>query len=152
MCEEIYESVDSLSQPLPSMSQVSTSSHQQSRATLRARLAKVQTRGRAQTREADVIREVKRASMKEKWGLSLAYRVTNYSLELLVTKVSMHSPVDKVGMKEGNTITMVNDWKVEAMEHPQAALSILLAGGFLLSIGWINSTDNGEGGQDMGSY
>ena len=152
VCEEIYESVDSLSQASPSMSQVSASTHPHSRATLRARLGKVHTRGRAQTREADVIREVKRASMKEKWGLSLAYRVTSCSLELLVTKVAMHSPVDKVGMKEGNTITMVNDWKVEAMEHPQAALSILLAGGFLLSIGWVNNTERGEGWQDMGSY
>eukprot|EP00091_Calanus_sinicus_P010812 TRINITY_DN24857_c0_g1_i1.p1 TRINITY_DN24857_c0_g1~~TRINITY_DN24857_c0_g1_i1.p1 ORF type:complete len:121 (-),score=32.33 TRINITY_DN24857_c0_g1_i1:106-444(-) len=107
--------------------------------------------GKAQTREADVVKEVKRGSMKEKWGLTLSYRITNFSLELVVTKVAKFSPADKVGLQEGNTITKVNDWKIEAMEHPQAALSIILAGGFMLSLGWLAGSQEGEGWLELGS-
>ena len=42
-----------------------------SNATLKAKVTRPAVQGKAQTREADVVKEVKRGSMKEKWGLSL---------------------------------------------------------------------------------
>ena len=67
-----------------------------------------------------------------------------------MTKVAKFSPADKVGLQKGNTITRVNDWKIEAMEHPQAALSILLAGGFMISLGWLDGCQEGEGLDELG--
>ena len=44
--------------------------------------------GKAQTREPDVIKEIRRGNMKERWGLEVVYRSTDsVSLELAVTKV-----------------------------------------------------------------
>ena len=111
--------------------------HPKSNATLKAKVTRPVVQGKAETREADVIKDIKRGSMKDKWGLNLSYRRSNYSLELVVTKVAMFSPADKVGLQVGNTITRVNDWKIEAIDHLQAALGILLAGGFIISLGWL---------------
>ena len=122
-----------------------------SAASLQAKVVRQVVQGKAQTRDADVVKEVKRGSMKEKWGVSLSYRITNFSLEVVVTKVAKFSPADKVGLQEGNTITRVNDWKIEAMEQPQAALGILLAGGFMLSLGWLAGEQEGEGWAELAS-
>ena len=44
------------------------------------------------TREPDVIKEIRRGNMKERWGLEVVYRSTDsVSLELAVTKVSYRS-------------------------------------------------------------
>jgi len=94
---------------------------------------------KAKTTEADVKKELKRGSMKEKWGLSLVYRMEDSRIELAVNKVSMFSPAAKAGMKTGDTILLINDWKVEAMDQIQAALNIFLAAGFSVTLGWANS-------------
>ena len=38
------------------------------------------------TREPDIIKEMKRGNMKEKWGLNFLYRIYNGRLELCVKK------------------------------------------------------------------
>ena len=91
---------------------------------------------KAKTTEADVKKELKRGSMKEKWGLSLVYRMENSRIELAVNKVSMFSPAAKAGMQTGDTILLINDWEVEAMDQIQAALSVFLAAGFSINLGW----------------
>jgi hypothetical protein len=149
--EDVSESVDCLQSSPTEQFLCKHSIQPQSNATLQAKVVRMVVQGKAQTREADVVKEVKRGSMKEKWGLTLSYRITNFSLELVVTKVAKFSPADKVGLQEGNTITKVDDWKIEAMEHPQAALSILLSGGFMLSLGWLDGTMEGEGWVELGS-
>ena len=121
-----------------------------SNATHKVKVTRPSVQGKAQTREADVVKEIKRGSMKEKWGLSLSYRISNFSLEVVVTKVAMFSPADKVGLQVGNTITRVNDWKIEAME-PQVAMGILLAGGFTLCLGGLEGRQEWEGWQELGS-
>eukprot|EP00092_Neocalanus_flemingeri_P011444 GFUD01012333.1.p1 GENE.GFUD01012333.1~~GFUD01012333.1.p1 ORF type:complete len:237 (-),score=72.09 GFUD01012333.1:95-805(-) len=153
-----HQTVKDESEPVPAQLLVKTeqfsckpSIQPSSPFTHRARVTRPIIQGKAQTREADVVKEIKRGSMKEKWGLSLSYRISNFSLELVVTKVTKFSPVDKVGMQVGHTITRVNDWKIEAMEQPQAALGILLAGGFTLSLGWLEGTQDWEGWEELGS-
>jgi len=91
---------------------------------------------KAKTTEAEIRKELKRGSMKEKWGLSLVYRMENSRIELAVNKVSMFSPAAKAGIKQGDTILLINDWKVEAMDQIQAALNIFLAAGFSVNLGW----------------
>ena len=95
---------------------------------------------KAKTRDADVKKELKRGSMKEKWGLSLVYRIQDSRIELAVQKVSMFSPAAKAGIQTGDTILLINDWNVEAMEQIQAALNIFLAAGFSVNLGWIKSS------------
>eukprot|EP00092_Neocalanus_flemingeri_P085876 GFUD01108116.1.p1 GENE.GFUD01108116.1~~GFUD01108116.1.p1 ORF type:complete len:237 (+),score=66.17 GFUD01108116.1:151-861(+) len=109
--------------------------------THQARVTRPIIQGKAQTREADVVREIKRGSMKEKWGLSLVYRMEDSRIELAVNKVSMFSPAAKAGIQTGDTILLINDWKVEAMEQIQAALNIFLAAGFSVNLGWIKTSN-----------
>jgi len=95
---------------------------------------------KAKITEPDVKKELKRGSMKEKWGLSLVYRMDNSRIELAVNKVAMFSPAAKAGMQRGDTILLINDWKVEAMDQIQAVLSIFLAAGFSVNLGWSKSS------------
>ena len=91
-----------------------------------------------ETREPDIRKELKRGSMKEKWGLTVVHRVGEGGrVELAIAKVAMFSPAAKAGLLPGNTIVLINDWKVEAMEQAQAALSILLAAGFSVQLAWL---------------
>jgi len=99
----------------------------------------IQATEKAQVTEAEVKKELKRGSMKEKWGLSLVYRMENSRIELAVNKVSMFSPAAKAGMQSGDTILLINDWKVEAMDQIQAALGVFLAAGFSVNLGWTKS-------------
>ena len=96
---------------------------------------------KAQTTEAAVKKELKRGSMKEKWGLSLVYIMEESRIELAVNKVSMFSPAAKAGIQTGDTILLINDWKVEAMDKIQAALNIFLAAGFSVNLGWTKSSN-----------
>ena len=105
---------------------------------------------KAPTREAEVKKELKRGSMKEKWGLSLVYRMEDSRIELAVNKVSMFSPAAKAGIQTGDTILLINDWKVEAMEQIQAALNIFLAAGFSVNLGWIKTSNCLEGWGPLG--
>ena len=148
---DISETVPCLMPGLTELTGCKQSIQPRSTASLLPKVVRPILHGKAQTREPDVVKEIKRGSMKETWGLSLSYRITNISLELVVTSVAKYSPADKVEMKEGNIITRVNDWKMEAMDHPKAALSILLAGGFFLSVGWLEGTMEGEGWVELGS-
>ena len=149
--EDIYETVPCLMPGLTELTGCKQSIQPRSTASLLPKVVRPILHGKAQTREPDVVKEIKRGSMKDKWGLSLSYRITDLSLELVVTSVAKYSPADKVEIKEGNIITRVNDWKIEAMDHPQAALSILQAGGFFLSVGWLAGTMEGEGWVELGS-
>ena len=78
--------------------------------------------------------------MKEKWGLDLVYRrhEDTLSLELAVARVSCPSPAHVSGLRSGHVITLVNDWKVEAMQVPEAVQTVLMAGGFFMTMGWLN--------------
>jgi len=100
---------------------------------------------KAQTTEAQVKKELKRGSMKEKWGLGLVYRMEDSRIELAVNKVSMFSPAAKAGIQTGDTILLINDWKVEAMDQIQAALNIFLAAGFSVNLGWTKTSSCLEG-------
>ena len=98
------------------------------------------------TREPDIVKEMKRGSMKEKWGLSLVYRVDDKGrLEIAVKKVGMFSAAAKVGIQAGNIVIQINDWKIEAMDQYQAALNIFMAAGFSVNLGWLKSEENLEG-------
>lgn len=98
------------------------------------------------TREPDLKMELKRGSMRDKWGLTLVHRMGEGGrVELGVSKVAMFSPAAKAGLLPGNTLVLINDWKVEAMEQVEAALSILLAAGFSVQLAWIASTEPLDG-------
>ena len=100
--------------------------------------------GRAVTHQADIIQEVRRGSMKERWGLDLVYRMhpDTLSLELAVARVTCPSPAHVSGLRPGQVITLVNDWKIEAMQVPEAVQTVLMAGGFFMKLGWLNQTLN----------
>eukprot|EP00092_Neocalanus_flemingeri_P044714 GFUD01049674.1.p1 GENE.GFUD01049674.1~~GFUD01049674.1.p1 ORF type:complete len:226 (+),score=63.80 GFUD01049674.1:105-782(+) len=120
--------------------------HPYSEAVIKAKTTKPKLiTGKIKTREPDVVKEMKRGSMKEKWGLSLVYRVENGRLELAVNKVAMFSAAAKVGIQPGDIVIQVNDWKIEAMDQNQAALSIFMAAGFSVNLGWLKSDENLEG-------
>ena len=95
------------------------------------------------TTEAEIKKELKRGSMRDKWGLSLTYnmdgaRISLSGLEtdgrlcpilmwsLSVSKVSMFSPAAKAGLAVGDTILTINDWNVQAMENIQVKPLIVL--------------------------
>ena len=97
--------------------------------------------GRAVTRQADVIREVRRGSMKEPWGMDISYRVLdNCSLEVLVSRVTPGSPVFREGLRAGQVLTTINNWEIEAMQVVEAVETVLLAGGFFITLGWLESS------------
>ena len=119
-----------------------------------ARVSRVRVQGKAKTSGKDVEKDMKRASMKERWGLGLQYKVCDYSLCLIVTKVIKGSPANKLGLEPGHRITRINGWEIEAME-PQAALSILMAGGYNIVLGWLEekvTDESSSGWSDMGSF
>merc|ERR1712181_59121 len=87
--------------------------------------------------------ELKRGSMKEKWGLSIAFREgPGGRVELGVSKVAMFSPAAKAGIEAGNTLVRVNDWKIEAIQKCETTLSLLLAAGFSVKLAWLTSKKN----------
>merc|ERR1719245_1536059 len=72
------------------------------------------------TREPDLKKELKRGSMKEKWGLTLVHRVDKSRICLSAKKVSMFSAAAKAGIAVGDTLVTINDWNIEAMDNIQA--------------------------------
>jgi len=116
--------------------------HHVTEALLRPKVLKPHVEGRAVTHQADVIQEVRRGSMKERWGLDLVYRMhpDTLSLELAVARVTCPSPAHVSGLRPGHVITLVNDWKIEAMQVPEAVQTVLMAGGFFMKLGWLNQT------------
>ena len=40
-------------------------------------------------------------------------------------QVSMFSPAAKAGLTSGNTILVINDWQIEAMDQPQVCLEVM---------------------------
>jgi len=100
---------------------------------------------KAEITEPEVRKELKRGSMKEKWGLTLVYILENNTLSVGVTKVSMFSPAAKAGVKAGSIINVINDWAIEAMDKPEVAMSILLAAGFSVNLAWRSTKDDISG-------
>jgi len=92
--------------------------------------------GKTETQQPDVKQELKRGSMKEKWGLCLSYLLDDSRLQIAVNKVSMFSPAAKAGLSAGNIILIINDWQIEAMDKPEVAMSLLLAAGFSVNLAW----------------
>ena len=78
---------------------------------------------KAQTMEAEMKKELKRGSMKEKWGLSLVYRLEGSRICLSAKNVSMFSAAAKAGIGVGDTLVTINDWNIEAMDNIQVSLS-----------------------------
>ena len=68
----------------------------------------------------------------------------NFSLEVLVTTVSPHSAVARAGLRPGHVLTTINNWELEALQVVEAVQTLLLAGGFFLTLGWLENC-----GQDM---
>lgn len=94
---------------------------------------------KTEVQKADKKMELKRGSMKEKWGLNLSYSLQENRLQIAVNKVSMFSPAAKAGICVGNVILVINDWQIEAMDKPEVALSLLLAAGFTVNLSWMTS-------------
>ena len=63
----------------------------------------------------------------------------NFSLEVLVTSVSPHSPVARAGLRPGHVLTTINNWQLEAMQVVEAVQTLLLAGGFFITLGWLEN-------------
>ena len=59
--------------------------------------------------------------------------------------VSPHSPAARAGLLPGQQIVSLNGWKVEAVDRPDTLQSLLLAGGFFITVGWLRQVDTQEG-------
>lgn len=112
-------------------------------ARLRAKVSRALVQGRAVTRQADIVKEIKRVSMKERWGFDISCRTQeNFSLELLVTGVVPHSPVWRAGLRPGHLLTNINSWEVEAIQVVEVVESVLMAGGFFITLGWLETIED----------
>ena len=112
-------------------------------ARLRAKVSRALVQGRALTRQADIVMEIKRGSMKERWGLDISFRTQeNFSLELLVSGVVPHSPVWRAGLRSGHLLTTINSWEVEAIQVVEVVESVLMAGGFFITLGWLERMED----------
>jgi len=107
---------------------------------------------KTETGVPDVKKELKRGSMKEKWGISLKYNLLDSRLKIAVSKVSMFSPAAKAGLTPGCVILVINDWQIEAMDQPQVAVGILLAAGFSVNLAWKNDKDEISAWTDLDSF
>ena len=139
----------------PHSQRSSRSVHQERGVRHRARvLGRTVVHGKAVTHSADVVKEVKRGSMRERWGFDVSYRVKeDFSLELLVTGVVPHSPVFRAGLRPGNLIISINNWEVEAMQVVQSVETVLLAGGFFITLGWMETiTENSDNSKHLGQF
>ena len=78
--------------------------------------------------------------MKEPWGMDISYRVLdNCSLEVLVSRVTPGSPVFREGLRAGQVLTTINNWQLEALQVVEAVQTLLLAGGFFITLGWLEN-------------
>jgi len=114
----------------------------------RVKSGRPNVQGKAVTREATREAKLKRGGMKERWGLELSCRSLGQSLEVVVKAVSTPSPAQRAGVKPGDLITLVNEWKVEAMRK-EAALSVIQASGFHMTLGLLNRQDEEEGWEEL---
>ena len=65
----------------------------------------------------------------------------NFSLEVMVTSVSPHSAVARAGLRPGHVLTTINNWQLEAMQVVESVQTVLLAGGFFITLGWLETSD-----------
>ena len=80
----------------------------------------------------------------------LTHSVSNNCLSIFITwQVGMFSPAAKAGLQPGDSVCLVNDWKVEAMNNVPAALAVLLAAGFTLNLGWAKTDLSTEGWEHL---
>ena len=68
---------------------------------------------------------------------------------IIVWQVGMFSPAAKAGIQPGDSVILVNDWKVEAMNNVPAALAVLLAAGFTVNLGWAKTDLSTEGWEHL---
>jgi hypothetical protein len=52
---------------------------------------------------------------------SLTFHLPVSYYQLWLPKVAMFSPAAKAGLQPGNTILVINDWKIEGMDQPQVS-------------------------------
>ena len=138
------ETGETISKLLLPLDRGSLSVHQEvGGARLRAKVSRALVQGRALTRQADIVMEIKRGSMKERWGLDISCRMQeNFSLELLVSGVVPHSPVWRAGLRSGHLLTTINSWEVEAIQVVEVVESVLMAGGFFITLGWLETMED----------
>jgi len=102
---------------------------------------------RVTTREPDIVTQLTRGNMKERWGLTCHYRLQG-RLELVVANVVPASPAAKAGMKTGDVVVQINGWKIEAMDNTQTAVSLFMAGGYRMTMGWLAGDGTTSLGRD----
>ena len=51
--------------------------------------------------------------------------------------MGMFSAGAKAGLVEGDILVQINGWKLEAMDNHQTAVSVFLAAGYNVTVGWI---------------
>ena len=55
--------------------------------------------------------------------------------------MSPHSAVARAGLRAGHVLTTINNWQLEAMQVVEAVQTVLLAGGFFITLGWLEQSD-----------
>lgn len=75
--------------------------------------------------------ELKRGSMKDKWGLKLVYQMSQEGgLCLGVLKVKSFTAGHKAKLQTGDHVLTINGWQIHGMDEPQVAANLFRAAGF----------------------
>ena len=84
----------------------------------------------------DIKQELKRGSMKERWGVRLVYHLSpDGGLGLAVVKVTSFTAGHRAKIVPGDKLVTVNDWHIGNMEEPQVAANLIRAAGFSVTFG-----------------
>ena len=62
--------------------------------------------------------------MSQLWGVNLSYTYTqDYGLVLVLTSVQESSPAWSCGLRPGDSILMINEWRIACMDKPEVVSS-----------------------------
>jgi len=79
---------------------------------------------------------VQRQTMSEMWGVKLGYSYTrDYGLVLVLTSVSEPSPAWQCGLRQGDLIVQINDWRIASMDKPEVAVHLFQASAHRVKFG-----------------
>ena len=113
--EDDTETVSDAVNTKPRLHHVYPGVHSGKGAGLRAKVVRPRIVGKAVVRPPDIVHQLRRSSLRERWGLELVHRVSmdTLSLEIGVKSVMRDSVAERAGLGQGHVITRVNDWDVE---------------------------------------
>ena len=61
--------------------------------------------------------------MSQLWGVNISYSYTpDYGLVLVLSSVLESSPAWQCGLRQGDSILQINEWRIACMDKPEVRL------------------------------